>query len=382
MNALILLAILFIIVIVIMVALQRPKARRRRKYEVVKSLDEPEARDNFMRDAAASTTSLDADELFTLATLYLRKQDDLQDRLHSELSDRESQKLTRQLQEVTHSARQAIRDAIAKRTDENDKQGTLTNNHGAQLFDDDTIERRAVEIEGAIATPIARRADPVAAIPAIPATVAVAPAKWASDPENVHDSAVGDNVSHRLQFLREHERHTIAEPIGEIVFVMKDRLPNEPENQQKRARIVRTLERARSDDHCVRYNVSELDALRLVLERANSAPTDEAKHNMQDALLNALAECAEGPSGTVCTVGRISRYIASLDGVDEQLPAIKSVDAYRTEIMNKIGQAKTKTPDDLALLGEVEKICDSYAGQIPDHSLARIKGECKAAILD
>ncbi|MCK9603404.1 MAG: hypothetical protein M0R66_03510 [Candidatus Omnitrophica bacterium] len=382
--------IIFIILIVARVAISARTRRSpaRAKYRAVAALDDPNARQQFTRatDRAAHVArrgvspALDADTLFTRATLYMREYDDLHDKIASARQPRALIQLERRAASISQLARDTIRAAIEARTREN-----RSANHdgeialGEQLFDDNAIERRATEINADVAPPRV-------ALPPMPRvtraarapldTALVASPKWAPDPENVHDSTVGDSVSRRLDYMRHNDLRVFRENecIGAIAFLLRGRDPVTCE------RVVRTLERARVGGVCERYNIRELDALRLVLERAYHARSDSAARNLNDALIGALADCAEGDSGTVCQVGRISRYVASLDIVDEVLPApaIKPTDAYRAEIFARLGTIQARNGE--VTSAEASALIDEYRAQLPARVLKKIRDECMGAL--
>jgi hypothetical protein len=385
---LILFVALIALVVAIILAFARPRARKRRKYERIVALDNPEERKAYLHETR-DVRKLDSDELFTRATILLHYQDDLQDKLFARMETRAHRKeIARQLQATSSLARATIHAAIEKRNEENARGGDR-----ARIFGDDTLDRRAQEIAAPIVPPkvaveyhivdntptrVPVVAAPVVAAPVVAAPVVAAPVvAWAPDPENVHDSALGDQVSRRITYLRAHDLHLFDDIacIDEINHIVAAR------DHAEKEQIERTLRRAQANDYCMRYKISELEALRLVMERAFYTQEDRVKDNLHDSLLNALAECAEGVRGTVCNVGRISRYIASLDAVDENLPddAIKTADAYRAEILNKLGHAQAN--------GELtrestEKLLAEYAEKLPAHTMQKIRGECYAAFAE
>lgn len=397
----IIIVILIIIILLIYFYAQRansPQVRKIRQRKQIAQLDDPEVRKTYtdeLDERIRKLNNLDADELFTRATLYLREQDDLQDQLFSRgsvMSKKMHYMVTRRLAYATRMAQETIRLAIAKRNVENAAAANF-------IFHDDAIEERANEIDRQAReiapiihhiapemVPPAARAPHIAHVHAAAAPHTIAQ-HWAPDPENVHDSAVGERVAHHLRHLQQHDEHLIhpSTCIGTILLIMNDRLPaGQGNNDEKREKIKRTLQRAFPNDHCSRYNIGEIEALRLVLENTYHAKTEEQIANLQDALLDSLVESAPGNSGTVCSVGRISRYVASLDGVDEAIGGdnIKTVDAYRAEILNSIGQVSATGADDTKLRQEINKICDTYKGQLPDNNLQKIREECLAAVTD
>lgn len=395
-----------LIILIIIIAYWRytksPRVRRARKYKKIVALDNPEERKALLREHEdQNLDDLDADELFTLATMFLREHDDLQDNYDHATNSKVRADIARRMQNVSRLARDTIQLAIAKRSNEN--QTNPNDTREAQLFHDAAIERRADEIAAVVPDvhhdvprrPIGARIVPPApeaaaganggANDAAGAPVIPAP-QWAPDPENVHDSAIGGDVTRRLNFIREQDLNLFDTRtcLGEIAFILADRCPaTNPQNAPKRERIIRTMERARQNDHCDRYDINELEALRLVMERSHFAKTEEGRNNLHDALLNAMSECSEG-NGTVCTVGRISRYVASLDVVDENLPdggAVKSVDAYRAEILNKLGQAQAApNSTEQTVRAQLDRTIAEYADRVPANYLEKIRTECVAAL--
>lgn len=390
-----------------------PRVRKQRKYRDITKLDNIEDRQAFLKKTETPNKGSillpeerDADDLFTRASIYLRMQDDIADQLQTTCQDDPKYaRLANQLGQVTQQARQSIRAAIDKRNEENRARAGMVNtpltdheeadqqpnDDEADLFRDDTIVQRAIEIEDQTArlwqnnfVPL-EPLEPLEPIgPTGPHIYAVAGPphrQWAPDPENVHDSAVGEGIQRRLQYLQQDDFHLFDKHtcIGAIAFLMKQRLG--PNDAEKREKIMRTLKQAQQNAYCSRYKINELEALRLALEHAMHAKTEDTKNNLHDALLTSIAECAPSDTGTVCLVGRISRYAASMDGVDDQIAeVVKPVDAYRTEILNSIGKVSANTEDENVLKDEIHKICDQYKDKIPAHVLEKIKTECLSSI--
>lgn len=411
MNSQVLICVILVITIIILWNYRSyhnsPRARKQRKYRDITKLDNIEDRQAFLKKTETPNKGSillpeerDADDLFTRASIYLRMQDDIADQLQTtRQDDPKYARLAKQLGQVTQQARQSIRAAIDKRNEENHARAAEAPppqiHHEvvaqqpadeADLFHDDAIVQRAIEIEDQAARLWPDDFDdlPMAPLaPIVPHIYAVAGPhrQWAPDPENVHDSAVGEGIQHRLQYLQQDDFHLFNERtcIGAIAFLMKQRLG--PNDAEKREKIMRTLNQAQQNAHCSRYKINELEALRLALEHAMHAKTEETKNNLHDALLTSIAECAPSDTGTVCLVGRISRYAASMDGIDDQIAdVVKPVDAYRTEILNSIGKVSANTEDENVLKGEIHKICDQYKDKMPTHVLEKIRNECLSSI--
>lgn len=366
----------------------------RAKVQCNKALDDATGRARTLRDLDNRGATLDADELFTKAMIYLRLRDECEDDraiFARDQSCRPGGDSMRRARDYDERARITMRLAIQKRAAERvDTQPPENNpaNRPVPLYHDQAIIQRAAEI-GAIDLTLQRALleDVVdhahAHIPTAAETQKTdrVETHWAPDPESVHDSAVGGDVMRRLSYMRAHDLRAIDAQAcaGHIASIMSARLSRD---DPKCSKINTTLERAQANAHCSRYDIDELEALRLVIERACFARSEEARNNMHDALLNALAECSDGPNSTVCLVGRISRYVASLDIVDEMMPAdaIKSTDAYRAEIFAKLGAIQAAAQDGAITRDDIARIIAEYDGRMPPHIIQKIKDECLAVL--
>jgi hypothetical protein len=326
------------------------------------------------REEEDELDGLNSDELFTIASALLHEIDLAQDGV---VVEKESG-------DLRAKAKRAMSAAIAARNRENANANRVTPRIPMRIvipratprvpiFHDDAIERRAhdVGLRDVRVEPRPRlwHDEPAPATPPV--------ARWAPDPENVHDSAVGDDVARRIALLRDADAHLFdqREVIGHVIGMMQEARVG----PEKRAQIMRTLDMARTNSECARYRASELDILRLVAERAVRARNPEESRNIRDAVLTSLSECAT-PGGTVCLVGRISRYASALDAVDSSMPdTIHSVDAYRAEIMTGLGKLQTDSPNGVSA-AQVNGFLEQYKDKLPAHSFEKIKSECVAAV--
>jgi len=374
--------IIIIIVIAIIIMYHRYKPveirRAKKKRSSIAKLDDPVKRQEYVI-ATEKDAEADADDLFTQAMLYLRIQDDLQDEFAcAKTNEKRKKKVAKLIEEISKKVRKTMEKAIVHRSLENGDPGNVEE----RVIRDAVIEQRAIEIGlPEIHIPQAAVVVPVQAAPAAPLVPLApgVPAQWTPDAQNVHDSVLGAGINNRIRQLREkdlqlYDTTTIT---GAILFAMKERLEGD---EERKRRILITLARAKNNDFCERYSINELEALRLVFERAQHAKNDETRKNLNDALLKSMEDCVEGTAqSTVCTVGRISRYIASLDAVDPEFvgDSVKTIDACRVEILAKLGKLQT---EEKVGADTVERICAEYTGKIPQHSLDAIKKECAAGV--
>ena len=91
------------------------------------------------------------------------------------------------------------------------------------------------------------------------------------------------------------------------------------------------------------YNLSELDALGLVWKKISSEPKD-IKENMTETLTKQLASGIENGC-IVCSSGKISRIISSLEGSDHVKP-VRPLWALKEELANKAIQIRDKVSEE------------------------------------
>lgn len=171
-----------------------------------------------------------------------------------------------------------------------------------------------------------------------------APKKVANDPQNVHDSAVVDEISKRfkkIKHLNSRENLTTEtedKKIGAIraeIHQMKD--------QTKRRNALQVLNKIMLENsHVSSVGANEKDILFAIWDRINSKTNEERKENLVTSFIDSLANSMESRNGSgfshVCTQGRACRIIDSLTLLDKNeklsVPP-KTIDMYRNEIMSK-----------------------------------------------
>lgn len=211
--------------------------------------------------------------------------------------------------------------------------------------------------------------------------------QWTPDAENVHDSAIGDDVMRRIAFLRERDLAVFTENmcIGTILRAMNtnDDIKASPNADTIKRRVRQTLNVMATNNYCERYKITELNALRLALERMYSTKSPEVSHNIEASIIRALADCSDSNGGTVCLVGRITRIIGALDVIDPDMPSLKTTDAYRAEIMQMLGNiSRQKTSNGQEITKEdIDDVLANYRTILPEKTFANIRDECYGALI-
>jgi hypothetical protein len=326
-------------------------------------MDTPKEREHAREHAKIDEIAPDvaSDDLFTDALIYLHDADDALD------SGNE-----REFAQHMARARELMSAAIALRA---------TEHVDIPLVQNIVLETRATDI--GVVVPHVRLPNVVAPrnVDAEDHHVAV----WTSDAENVHDSAVGQSITNRIAFLKSRDIH--VHQTNECVGAIWARLRSLPEiTDAKKGRILATLNIAAQNNNCERYGVGELEILRIVFERQYFAENVEEANNISQALIDAIADCAywnvsEGVStGTVCLVGRISRYVHSLEIVDSRVPEdpAKTTEAYRAEIMESLG--RLQATDHEMTRADIAELLEGYRDRLPAHVFNRIATECYGAL--
>lgn len=363
-----LLLYILVVVIIIIVVMSRKPTREQKRNEILK-YESPALRDDVVRAELFERKIYQgtADDLFTRALILLREKDDLEDIiLAKKTSPKSAAIISQSLDLVDRTMRKLMAQAVETRHKENAVTQPLTQR---PLYHDGIIEQRAIELQ---AIPII--VQPKVAV-AQPQQSQRPRFEWATDLQNVHDSTLGADLSRRLAQLKANDLHILDTKtcIGTILFAAKKYNIDE----DKKQKMIRTLDAAKENSHCARYDVDELEVLRIVLERGMKFPQHE--ENLQRALIDALVDSSQ--QGTpVCLVGRISRYLSSLTAVDPEFvdsPELNT-DAYRALIFAKLGQLQAERKE--LKEKDIDDIMAEYRERLPQIAYKIIRDECIAAI--
>lgn len=394
MSKVFLLVCVVVIVVVIMYARARERGRERAPSRALsKSIDSSET-----RSAIASTpldtsipgralaglfanTTMSSDDLFTIATANMRIMEDMRDLADNACAtSKEIGPIRTRYIIARERARAAMSRAITTRAGEDRvRQHDIT---------DDVIVDRAREFNQHVGAPL------VIVAPIIDQQIESRKQvlqKWSSDPENVHDSLVGGEVARKISAMLADDRHMTNEHnlfgvVLEMINGYSDEHVDVNALEKRRADARHTLHIASANAHCSRYNICEFEALRLVYERSmREGISANSRDALREALVIALAECS--PDGSsVCLVGRITRYVGSLDVVDSTIGSapIMNVDAHRATLFAKLGQmqAEGKGANDMREYINQYFASDPILSDPTNVSAQKIKNDALAGVDD
>jgi hypothetical protein len=164
-----------------------------------------------------------------------------------------------------------------------------------------------------------------------------------NDPQNVHDTAVSDDLRETLGKIRAsfsgRSKPIIFQEISQFIDEVKDM----DFDQETKSRALSVLNRIIKDSngadsvYIMSYGANEDDILAFVWDRSHLEANRSHRHKMQLALAKSLADCIEDGQ-EVCPPGRASRMMASLvllDKADEGLGATVLYEDYKNEIYSR-----------------------------------------------
>lgn len=177
--------------------------------------------------------------------------------------------------------------------------------------------------------------------------------KHSSDPQNVHDSSVNEDLKSTLRELRK----TSSSVQASVVLTQID--SHISKNVESGSISIQTANKAREalkiaklGAYISQYGETENNILKYVWDRTNLQANEGNSDNMKDCVIKALADCMnENGIGAVCAGGRASRYLESL---------------VLQDFNPNIGVAQRQEEYKNQILGEVAKIIDNEAENAAD----------------
>ena len=253
------------------------------------------------------------------------------------------------------------------------------------------------------------------------------------DPENAHDSGVNGCLRGIMSRLRAEQEGTTLPSLDDIERDIRANWMTYVEGDQKTLEdVLAVVTRARNGEKSVAIDATDEEVLRRIWARADDPRNAENTAKMRQASVDNLKDAWKtGVVGRhiVCVNGRTSRQIGSLSTLDhdtrnwdvttleqfkndvfEKTKALIEDEAQRAAestdpVMAKVGRSYlVKTQEETAALGEIDPVAgekfseilrakidpmvDDYVqevntrtdGAIPQHFVAPIKAEAKAAI--
>ena len=161
-----------------------------------------------------------------------------------------------------------------------------------------------------------------------------------NDTQNVHDSALIRTVKQSIENLKKSTNLSINH--SDSLRNMRNYIRSKPDCDKKNDAL-RTLDAMeRTSKPLVAFKMKETDLLNLVWNRINNNHF-ENKENLQDNLYDQLANSVEHDK-VVCTTGRFTRVLDSLNVVDDQV-AIKPRSLINRELMDKSAMIRKELYD-------------------------------------
>jgi hypothetical protein len=160
---------------------------------------------------------------------------------------------------------------------------------------------------------------------------------WQSDSQNVHDSAVYEELKQQLTQVREENAHLpniSLKDYNDVANWLKIRYKDEPENYTKISKVLDFLNR----DYPIGAipGFQERDVLVNAWRRAYDPANKENFNEIREAIGGAVLDCVEGDT-VVCMSGRTSKIwqgLATLDK-DPEIGVLKSKQMLRNEIYER-----------------------------------------------
>jgi hypothetical protein len=156
-----------------------------------------------------------------------------------------------------------------------------------------------------------------------------------SDGHNVHDSGLTKSLAATYEKLRaaaQSSTTTIEQTVQEVRELSK--------HSKKALQALDSIERSTTPVHSL-GGAKEVEVLQTVWNRIKTSHDK----TIQDTLVESLADSVDQRGNVVCTQGKISRIIDSLNVVDP-LVSLKPRWATRTELLEMAAKLRNENPDD------------------------------------
>lgn len=159
--------------------------------------------------------------------------------------------------------------------------------------------------------------------------------QYTSDPQNVHDSAVNNDLRGMLGAIRAaNGRGGVKLNTGQYEAEIRAAIATLP--QGKKSAALATLAAMSANNYVSTFDASERDILHTVWSRTHHPDNAGNEQNVRAAIVEALADASQG-GNTVCINGRCGRVIDSLARIDRDstFDGAKTSEAYRNQIFDE-----------------------------------------------
>lgn len=183
------------------------------------------------------------------------------------------------------------------------------------------------------------------------------------DPQNTHDPQLIKDLRKELELIIEKNKE-IANPEKYSLDDIRDYSLNANDEtiRDKSQTILDVLDTIESNQLITTFNMGERDILLAVWQRADHPDNKDRKDLVRDAICQSIYECRNGMSVNHCIMGRATRFINSLSGVDasDDIGKATSSDFYKNEIFKttrdilekSVEEARNSHDPDLKAVGE------------------------------
>lgn len=238
--------------------------------------------------------------------------------------------------------------------------------------------------------------------------------KFTSDPQNVHDSKVNEDLRKTLRKLRETApRVDSRAAIAECRKYIQEEYAKDPDNARKVNDALRILDIISRGESIGTFQDNEDRIFAVTWERTKHPRNRRNADLMKEAVVNALADSIER-GANVCINGRCGRVLNSLVTLDYDsgVGGAMTYEAYKNQIFQEtqniikaeIARAKESPDDTMRAVGEsyeganvevspeaeeafkkyvkaeIDRNLDAYEGQLNPQEISQLKQECYAAV--
>jgi len=189
---------------------------------------------------------------------------------------------------------------------------------------------------------------------------------YTSDVQNVHDSAVNEQLRNAWKKIKERTPPTLD---NRSVFVQIENYikhSQDPESIDNKKRALKALSEIRKQRYNSTLGTTEDDILVTVWNRADmQANQGMNKTLIRDAMVDALVDMSPDGETVVCSNGRCARMIESLvhtDAVEDIVDGVLTVEQIRNDVMQKSNDILKETIEEFKIGGDenLRKVARSY----------------------
>jgi len=187
-------------------------------------------------------------------------------------------------------------------------------------------------------------------------------APYKTDANSVHDSAVTQSIKQSVDKLTQvsnpkSSKDLNIDKLREYILTGGDPKELTPQTREKALKSLDII--CRTNGMVSNLGMKETDVLNLVYNRIQQSTDPELRGNLEETLVKELADAARGGS-TVCTVGRVSRMVDTLN-IADPTTTIKDSSVIRREMLDKACKIRNDIYNNLpgAVKQEIDSLKDS-----------------------